>query len=209
MTQELGRIERPSAELFQEKRKLLLVPCLYQPPDNAEEGLAIQDRYWSQVRSQISSLEMKLGPILHVYHENLLDGGDEGIQKLEVLDPEGSALVRVICSAGANIEMIEDEELLNETLDLQRCLMMPFMSQKVGTSLQEWFLDTLHKRYDHISSRIDETLKEGQAGLLLINERHQVQFPSDIEVFFVAPPALDEFHRWMENWITQQRAAQA
>ena len=105
--------------------------------------------------------------------------------------------------------LIEDEELLNETLDLQRCLMMPLMSQKVGTSLQEWFLDTLHKRYDHISSRIDETLKEGQAGLLLINERHQVQFPSDIEVFFVAPPALDEFHRWMENWITQQRAPQA
>ena len=41
MTQELGRIERPSAEPFQEKRKFLLVPCLYQPPDNAEAGHAI------------------------------------------------------------------------------------------------------------------------------------------------------------------------
>ena len=209
MTQELGRIERPSSEPFQEKRKLLLIPCLYQPPDSAEEGLAILDRYWSQVRSQISSLEMKLGQILHVYHENLLDSGDEGLQKLDVLDAEGSALVRVICSAGASIEVIEDEELLNETLDLQRCLMLPFMSQKVGTSLHEWFLDTLHKRYDHISSTIDQTLKEGEIGLLLISERHQVQFPSDIEVFFVAPPALDEFRRWMEIWITQQRANQA
>jgi hypothetical protein len=39
----------------------------------------------------------------------------------------------------------------------------------------------------------------------LISERHQVQFPADIEVFYVAPPALDEFRRWLQNWMAQQR----
>ena len=48
-----------------------------------------------------------------------------------------------------------------------------------------------------------------QTGLLLISERHQVQFPQDIEVFYVSPPALDEFHRWLQNWIADQQKAAA
>jgi hypothetical protein len=39
----------------------------------------------------------------------------------------------------------------------------------------------------------------------LISERHQVQFPTDIEVFYVAPPALDEFRRWWQNWTSQKQ----
>ena len=41
-----------------------------------------------------------------------------------------------------------------------------------------------------------------------ITERHQVQFPTDVEVFFVAPPALDEFRRWVTEWVAQQQAAE-
>jgi len=41
----------------------------------------------------------------------------------------------------------------------------------------------------------------------LISERHQVQFPSDIEVFYVSPPALDEYRRWFQNWMDQQQSA--
>ena len=36
-----------------------------------------------------------------------------------------------------------------------------------------------------------------------------MQFPSDIEVFYVSPPALDEYRRWFQNWIEQQQAAAA
>ena len=39
----------------------------------------------------------------------------------------------------------------------------------------------------------------------MISDRHQVQFPGDIEVFYVAPPALDEFRRWMQNWLARQQ----
>jgi hypothetical protein len=48
-------------------------------------------------------------------------------------------------------------------------------------------------------------LEENQVGLLLVSERHQIQFPSDIEVFYVSPPALDEFRRWFQNWLAQQQ----
>ncbi|MFC2039538.1 hypothetical protein ACFLST_01990 [Chloroflexota bacterium] len=50
-----------------------------------------------------------------------------------------------------------------------------------------------------MAGQIDKTLKSGEAGILLMREGHQVQFPSDIQVFYVAPPALDEIQRWLRE----------
>ena len=105
------------------------------------------------------------------------------------------------------LEATEDFELLLETLDLQRCLMMPMASATVVARLQEWHAEANRRRYEHIASRIDETLTEDGVSLLLISERHQVQFPPDIEVFYVSPPALDEFRRWLQNWAARQQQA--
>ena len=55
MSQELGRMERPSSEAFRGKRKLLLVPRVYPPPVDEAEGSAIVERYWDQVRAQVAS----------------------------------------------------------------------------------------------------------------------------------------------------------
>ncbi|MCH8298783.1 MAG: hypothetical protein IH873_12010, partial [Chloroflexi bacterium] len=71
---------------------------------------------------------------------------------------------------------------------------------------QEWHSDSNRQRYEHIANQIDSTLGENETGLLLISERHQVQFPSDIEVFYVSPPALDDYRRWLQNWMEQQQA---
>jgi hypothetical protein len=50
-----------------------------------------------------------------------------------------------------------------------------------------------------MTKQISETLKDDEAGLLFIREEHSVQFPTDIEVFSVFPPALDEIHRWFRD----------
>jgi hypothetical protein len=50
-----------------------------------------------------------------------------------------------------------------------------------------------------MATKISETLKGDEAGLLFIREGHSVQFPSDIEVFSIFPPALDEIHRWYRD----------
>ena len=60
-------------------------------------------------------------------------------------------------------------------------------------------METLRKRYQHITDKINETLKTDEAGMLMIREGHMVQFPQDIEVFAVAPPVLDEIHRWQRE----------
>ena len=37
---------------------------------------------------------------------------------------------------------------------------------------------------------------------------HQLQFPRDIQVFYVAPPALDEIHRWLRDQQERERRQQ-
>jgi hypothetical protein len=209
MAQEFGRIERPYVESFQGRRKLFLVPRLYEPPTNEEEANSILQRYWEQIQSQVASLESRLGAIKHIYHEGLTEGGKQAVEYLETIDQRCNSLVHAKSQSGATLESTEDFETLGETLDLQRCLMLPLTNINVARKLQEWFAEGIRKRYEYISKRIDETLGKDEIGLLIINERHQVQFPADVEVIFVAPPALDEFHRWLDVWIVMQQTANA
>lgn len=206
MAEELGRITRPATANYQGKRKLLLAPLVHlavapesMPPDGAE----ILARYWDQVDVQVRAVQNALGSVTRVYHENLPEGGDAGLSYLEMSRQGSHKLTAGLVEAGAVLEATESMEILAETLDLQRCLMQPLMSPEVAGRLQEWFGEANHRRYEFVANAIDTTLGEDETGLLLINERHQVQFPTDIEVIYIAPPALDEFRRWLQNWSEQ------
>jgi hypothetical protein len=212
--QELGRVDRPPVDRFQGMRRLLLVPLMFAPPADPEgemsEGRIIYGRYWEQVRTQIDALASGLGGLHRIYHESLVEGGEAGLSYLQMAYHHAHAMIQVRCQAGATLEATEDIDLITETLDLQRCLMIPFTNDSVAGRIQDWLAQSTHTRYKHIGNRIDLTLQPDETGLLLINERHQVQFPNDIEVFYVAPPALDEYRRWLQNWAAaQQQAAEA
>ena len=206
MVEELGRITRPATANYQGKRKLLLAPLIHLavPADSMPpEGAEILARYWDQVDVQVRAVQNALGSVTHVYHENLPEGGDAGLGYLEVSGQGSHSLTAGLVEAGAVLETTESMAILAETLDLQRCLMQPLMSPDVASRLQEWFGEANHRRYEFVADAIDTTLGEDETGLLLINERHQVQFPGDIEVIYIAPPALDEFRRWLQNWSEQ------
>jgi hypothetical protein len=219
--QELGRVERPAAEQYRGKRRLLLVPLIYGPPPVAEaggegseesseesQGQVILERYWEQAQTQVNALSAGLGGLDRIYHESLFEGGEAGLAYLQMADRRSHGLIQAKFQAGATLEATESLDLLTETLDLQRCLMVPFTSEKVASRIQEWFAEGTRSRYEYIAQQIDQTLQADETGLLLINERHQVQFPTDIEVFYIAPPALDEFRRWVQNWAARQRRAE-
>ena len=207
MTQELGRINRPTVEQYRGRRKLILVPLVYSPAADEPDGAAALQNYWEQAQTQAAALETALGGLQHVYHESVTAGESEGLEQLRAGDLRSHAFVSLKCESGAVLEATEDIEILLETLDLQRCLMIPMASPNVASRLQEWHAEANHRRYEHIADRIDSTLEEDGVGLLLISERHQVQFPPDIEVFYVSPPALDEFRRWLQNWAARQQQA--
>ena len=78
------------------------------------------------------------------------------------------------------------------------------MSEKVLKLASDGYQESTKVRYEHIARRIDTTLGENEIGALFIGQDHRVQFPTDVQVFYVSPPSLDEYRRWVEE---QMRAA--
>ena len=202
MAEQLGKIEKPEAEQYKGKRKLYLVALLFSGESSPPEYLEKFDRYWEEVNKQLANLESRISSIKRVYHEAVSIGGDEGLKILEKLNPSSYQIIKQKCDSGAVIEAAEDKELAAESMDWERFLLMGFMSQKVANMVSEFYLDAYKRRYEYIGKTINETLQNDETGLLVIREGHSVQFPQDIEVFMVAPPALDEIHRWQRERIT-------
>ncbi|MFC1892887.1 hypothetical protein ACFLYR_02460 [Chloroflexota bacterium] len=199
MAEQLGKIEKPEAEHFTSKRKLYLVPLIFSGEEAPADYMAKFNLYWEQVGEHVANLESKIGRVSHVYHESIALGGENGLKVVEKLNPSCYQITSDKCQSGAVLEATEDKELAEESIDWERCLLMGFISQKVAKLVSEFYLEAYRKRYDYLARKIDETLKDSEVGLLFIREGHMVQFPQDIEVFSVAPPALDEIRRWQRD----------
>ncbi len=199
MAEELGKIEKPEAQHFKGKRKVCLVPLIFSGEEAPSEYLEKFNLYWAQASEHISNLESKTGKVSHLYHESITLAGEEGLKIVERLNPSCYQIARDKCQSGAVLEITEDRELAEESMDWERCLLMGFISQKVAKMVSEFYVEALRNRYEYIAQRIDDTLKANEVGILFIREGHMVQFPQDIEVFSVAPPALDEIRRWRRD----------
>ncbi len=211
MSTPLSQFEKPGASQYLGRRKLFLVPHFPFPPDVPDELKSLLEKYWTELRDHINNLERSLGAVGHVFHEMLFVEGEEGLGILEQLSPQGHSFIKSMCSSTATLEATEDGDNLQENADWQRCLSIGLASEKVMNLAMEGYQETTQKRYEHIGSRIDETLKENETGVLFIREDHRVQFASDIQVFYVAPPALNELKRWLndQNQAAQRAAAAA
>ncbi len=199
MAEELGRIEKPAVDDFRKGRKLFLVPLIFGSHEPGPEYVEKYDRYWAQVENQLSDLELKLGNVKRLYHELISGSGENEIAGIKKLSEKSHLIVQSRLANGAQLEAAEDEDILTEYMDWSRCLAMGFENQKVFMKIYDSYREISKKRNEQIAHRIDETLKADEIGILLIREGHQVQFPPDIEVFYVSPPALDEIHRWLRD----------
>jgi hypothetical protein len=199
MTQRITQLPKPDAGQYTEDRKLFLVPNFMIPPNAPKEGQDLLEGYWSEVRSHIENLERSLGKVAHVYHEIVYSEGDEGLAMLQEVNPKGSAFIQVLCQTDAKLEAAEDKAMVEESMDWQRCLTIGLASEKVARMAMEGFQEATQGRFDHIAKKIDETLKVSESSVLFIGEGHRIQFPSDVRVFYVAPPSLDSLKRWLSN----------
>ena len=199
MTTPLSQFPKPEAEQYHGRRKLYLVPNFAFGPDAPEEAQDLLERYWSEVRDHINNLERSLGSVAHVYHETMFVEGEEGMKLLDGLNPKGYSFIQAMCSSTARLEATEDRALVEESSDWQRCISVGLMSEKVMKLAMDSLQEVTQSRYQHMSSRIDETLQEGEAAVLFVREDHRIQFPTDVQVFYVAPPALDALKRWMSD----------
>ncbi len=200
MAEEIGKVEKPAADKFRKGRKLFFIPLIFTPFKPEPDYMKLVNKYWEQVQVQVKNLEEKLTKVKKVYHELVTTGGSEGAKAIEQLNTGSYQIVKgVLSNRGAKLQPVEDSDLLAELMDWSRCLATGLQSQKVFSQVYQYFLEVQKKRNEQIANNIDKTLKGDQIGVLLMREGHQVQFPSDIQIFYVAPPSLDEIRRWFRE----------
>lgn len=207
MAEILGKLEKPAAEKFKGTRKLYLVPLIFAGRDAPQDYLEKAELFWKQVEEQLDSLERKIGKVKKVYHESVSLGGEQGLAMIERLNEKGFPLIKRKCAQGAELQATEDMDLFAQSLDWSNCLRV-VMSANVFQKISEFYREATQERFAYIARRIDETLAEGEAGVLVISEGHSVQFPPSIQVFYVSPPALDEIHRWFRERAEKSRPSE-
>ncbi len=207
MAEELGKIQRPSTEMFEKGRKLFFVPLVFSPPEPQGEFDEKVKRYWAEAEAHITNLEAKLGSVRKVFHELVPAGGELGDMAIRELNGAGYAIVRSRLDKGAEVQPLEDADLLTEFMDWSRCLAVGLQNPKVINKVYESYNEVRTRRNEGLTKTLDESLHGDEIGLLLMREGHQVQFPSGIDVFYVSPPSLDEIKRWLRSREEESEAA--
>jgi hypothetical protein len=200
MPEELGKIEKPPVEEFKGGKKLYFIPLIFSGKELPVEYTEKYNRYWEQVEAQIANLESKLGPVDRIFHELVTDSGEEGLKALEQINESSYDIIRRRVEKGATLEATEDREILTELMDWSRCLSIGLQSQTALTKVYDFYNEVNKKRNEHLAKKLNECIKDDETGILVMGEGHHVQFSSDIRVFYVAPPALDEIKRWMRDY---------
>ena len=199
MPEELGKVEKPLVAEFKEGRKILFVPLIFAAKESPADFMEKFNRYWNQVENQLGELEVKLGQIGRIYHELISLAGDDGVKVIKELNEKSYRIVENRLSKGGKLEAVEDGDLITQITDCQRCLSIGLQNQKIFQMIYGTYTDATQKRNVFIAKHIDETLGKDEIGIVLMAERHQVRFPADIQLFYVAPPALDEINRWLRD----------
>lgn len=199
MSEELGKIEKPSVDSIKPGRKLYFVPLLYPGEDAPREYSEMFERFWEQVKQQLLDLQSKLGKVSAIFHELLPSGGDEAAEAIKDLNTSSHAIIKACLDDGAALEALEDADNLTEFMDWSRCMMIGLQNPRVMNQVYQSYSEAAKKRNEGIAARLDEALKPETSAILFMRESHQVQFPADIQVFYVSPPALDEIKRWARD----------
>lgn len=185
-------------------RKLYLVPFVVALEDGPEGYAEKVEAYWSEVADHVRNLEARFGKVSKIYHESVPIGGEEGLKLVGQINANPHRMLTRKCQRGAEFVAIEDGELLQETIDWQRCLSF-VLSPAVVRQVATFYREASQKRNQFMASRLDETLQDDEVALLIIGQNHAVQFPPDIQVFYVSPPSLDAIQRLLREQISRER----
>ncbi|MBS7251893.1 MAG: hypothetical protein KIH08_15080 [Candidatus Freyarchaeota archaeon] len=204
MAETLGRISKPSVDKFKGGRKLYCVPLLINIKDAPQQYHEKYNLYWDQVAEHVNGLE-KAGRVSKIYHEGIFSSGEEGLDAIKEFNERSYQLVKSKCEQGAELQALEDRDIFNEYTDWLMALSVVGRSKKVADKVLEYYRDASDRRDEHVAKRINETLKEGEAGMLIMSDEYrmhiQTQLQPDIQVFLVRPPALNDIQQLIREML--------
>ncbi len=187
-------------------RKLYLVPMVLTiASKDAPEGYNEKvEAFWRQAAEHMRRLEARFGAVRKIYHESVSSTeADAALKTLERANAAAFVLIDRKIKQGAQWTSVEEAGLLQEVVDWSRCLTV-VDGPTVARQLSGFLHEASQKRNAVIAQRIDASLGDDEAGLLILAEDHAVQFPPDMQVFYVSPPSLDEINRLLREAAARQ-----
>ncbi len=217
---ELGKIEKPEAGSFKEKRKLYVVPTL------PFEELALEvdidkvkvERFWGEVKEKIEYFRSTYGTISMVYVEGMNEDETKGVEFFERFGKESNhyKFIKNLTDEGAKLKGIDRTESLKqakilfdeysksfspETEDLHK----GFYGKDVDfDKWREYLVKRIQEIQDGISkhaTKILNELPENSNGVLIFTDGRPIDYPVGIDVFQIRPPAFDELARMLRDKI--------
>ena len=209
MEQKLGQIEKPKVTVFLDARKLFCLPLI--SSIKMEEGSEVLrnsiDLFWREAGKQIDDLE-RAGRVSYVFYESMTKDGEAGLEMMKQIRAQSYSLVKEKLGKGAKLVIIEDEEVLGEFVDWSICLSVIRKSQKVFNKVLMFYKDVTDRRNNEIAKRIDNALEKKDSGLLVMTDENRLHvqsaLPSDIQVFLIHPPSLNDITQWIRDYWNKQ-----
>ncbi len=197
MSEELGKITKPSAENSALKRKLYLVQNIQNYfPENKEFKVLLEE-YWSSISDQLDKLEKTAGLISYIHIEGMWQEFDDASKAISESNPDCINIVKERVKSGSKYKAIEDEAIYKTLIDWTRIAQLGFISEDVKKIVEENYSLVATKREESISAKINE-LKESEAALFIISSGGH-KYAEDIEMFNIIPPTLDKMNRWIQE----------
>lgn len=162
-------------------------------------------RFWDSIAEFLNSLEVKGSKI---YQDGLIADGEMGIRIVKEGVKEGSKNYEIISGLlkrGASLVKTEDLSLVKKEYDsLSKIVRSKSSGGKIVASLRYKLIENklLKERDNFIANRIDETLGDGEVGILFIGAYHDVipKLPQDIEIREVKKAEkVREYQRLLSN----------
>jgi hypothetical protein len=137
---------------------------------------AVVDALWQTVRSQIGALHLDYSR-LRLYQDGLPVCGREDaiVRDLALQDSVNHQILVDLMAKGATLTGTEAPELLVQEYEIARQTLASAQASREtgrGLSYSKESRKLLDKRDTYIASRIDETLKEGETGLIFLGMLH-------------------------------------
>ena len=102
------------------------------------------------------------------------------LEKIKLQNEKSYELVKLKVESGASLVAIEDKTLFQEYLDWSLCLSV-VRSNTVAEKIRNFYQEAEKNREEYIAKKIEETLKEGESGILIMRDEYRMRIQSKLE----------------------------
>jgi hypothetical protein len=152
--------------------------------------------FWSYVEEKLQGF---IGKIQRVYRDDVCEDGEEALAYLSSVDHENSLIVNKLVEKGAVFEATEDVALLGES----KSWLEMAKDNPLDTIRLEMYEETLRERDGYIARQIDETLGDGETGVLFMKPDREISVKESVKVIKVCRFDPGDYLR---SWQVQMRS---